>query len=131
MVSRKHAWLSQNRKRRLIKWCCGLVPRRTLTTESAEQIGATMQLLKIEPDFGPWVGVPKERQRICAVEGCEREAYPQPCPMCAVGGKWHHHGCIHYQTLDTHGLTFREGWGYLCHPHYDIVLADLDAHRKQ
>lgn len=71
--------------------------------------------------WGPWVGVPEERQTVCAVEGCIVEGKPQRC--FADGGN-HHHGCVHYQRLpNTAGLVFRKGgWCWLCEGHYQQLL---------
>ena len=67
--------------------------------------------------WGPWVGVPTDRQHVCAVEGCIVEGRPQ---VCIADGAYHHHGCVHYDHLpNTAGLTFREGgWCWLCDGHY-------------
>jgi hypothetical protein len=73
------------------------------------------------PEWGPWIGVPPERQSLCAVEGCLTPGKPQgPCPT--DGNPGHHHGCVHYERglVDT-GLTFRKGWGWLCDEHYAVV----------
>lgn len=68
--------------------------------------------------WGPWMGVPRERQRVCAVEGCIVEGRPH---VCLADGAYHHHGCVHYERLgEAAGLTFREGgWCWLCDGHYN------------
>lgn len=75
-----------------------------------------------EPTWGPWVGVPTSKQRLCAVEGCEHRGEPQ---RCLYDGREHHHGCIHYDCeaakITNHGLTFRDGWGLLCASHYAVL----------
>lgn len=77
--------------------------------------------------FGPWVGVPANMQRACAVEGCHEEGKPHACPY---DGAMHHHGCIHYLSHQgTVGLTFRDGWGWLCDTHYQTIMADLARHQ--
>lgn len=77
--------------------------------------------------FGPWIGVPNNMQRVCAVEGCHREGVPHICPY---DGARHHHGCVHYQSArDKAGLTFRpDGWGLLCWEHYALLVAAENAH---
>jgi len=76
-----------------------------------------------EADWGPWVGVPKSKQTLCAVSGCEHRGIPQ---VCLYDGRRHHHGCIHYDCdaakMTRHGLMFREGWGLLCPSHYAVLL---------
>lgn len=69
-----------------------------------------------EPAFGPWIGVPKDRQTLCAVKDCEAAGvFANYCP--ADRGA-HHHGCVHYKDVVGHGLTFRDGsWGLLCAAH--------------
>ena len=75
-----------------------------------------------EATWGPWVGVPRSKLAICAVEGCDHVGEPQTC---LYDGRDHHHGCIHYDCdaakATKHGLTFRDGWGYLCASHYAIL----------
>jgi len=70
-----------------------------------------------EAPFGPWIGVPKERQTICAVVDCPGlGVFANYCP--ADRGS-HHHGCIHYAApVIKTGLKFRKGsWGLLCAAH--------------
>lgn len=79
-------------------------------------------------EFGPWLGVPSQRQLICAVEGCPKRGMPY---RCLYDGAEHHHGCIHYDCdaakVTNHGLTFREpGWGLLCPKHYDVLAVAYD-----
>lgn len=78
-----------------------------------------------EAPFGPWLGVPSERQKLCAVVGCEAEGKPHPCPY---DGGFHHHGCIHYDCVASSddvkrsGLVFRKGsWGLICDAHYNTL----------
>ena len=73
-------------------------------------------------DHGPWVGVPAERQSVCAVVGCEAKGKPQICPY---DGHYHHHGCIHYADAAAgHGLTFRtDGWCYVCDTHHAVLVS--------
>lgn len=77
-----------------------------------------------EPMWGPWVGVPKSKRNLCAVEGCEHTAVPQ---ICLYDGRYHHHGCIHYDCdaakVTEHGLQFRDGWGWLCPSHYAVLVS--------
>lgn len=69
--------------------------------------------------FGPWLGVAVENQRLCAVEGCTEGGVPQVCPY---DGRYHHHGCIHYDAAKPgHGLVFRNGWGLVCPAHYEAL----------
>lgn len=77
------------------------------------------------PSWGPWLGVPKEKQTLCAVVDCERVGvFAGYCP--ADRGH-HHHGCIHYDApsvadvVAKHGLKFREGWGLLCTHHLRMM----------
>jgi hypothetical protein len=81
--------------------------------------------------FGPWLGVPKERQHICAIDGCELEGKAQRCPADDTN---HFHGCVHYETTSEalyveHHLKLRHGWGLLCDQHYKLVRDILE--RKQ
>lgn len=74
-------------------------------------------------EIGPWLGVPKESQLVCAVEGCPEEGKRQ---ICLYDGKLHHHGCIHYNCeaakMTKHGLTFREGgWALMCDKDYAVM----------
>lgn len=75
--------------------------------------------------FGPWIGVPKENQLVCAVEGCERTGVAHPCPY---DGSHHHHGCVHYgceaarADVERSGLVFRSGgWCLLCDLHFEAL----------
>lgn len=70
--------------------------------------------------WGPWVGVSEAQQHLCAVEGCTSEGKPH---VCFADGASHHHGCVHYDTVKepTHGLTLRDGWGWLCDEHYEQI----------
>ncbi len=73
--------------------------------------------------FGPWWGVPPERQLLCAIDGCKIEGQRQVCP---ADGNTHHHGCVHYERVSEalyteHGLRLRHGWGLLCPTHYGMV----------
>lgn len=81
--------------------------------------------------FGPWLGVPKERQHICAVDGCEAEGKAHRCPG---DDSNHFHGCVHYseisEELYARGLKMREGWGLLCDEHYAVV-ADTWREKKR
>lgn len=85
-------------------------------------------------DFGPWVGVPKDRQMICAVEDCPEEGKRHAC---LYDGRLHHHGCIHYDCeaakSTNHGLKFRKGWGLLCDGHYKVLeaAADRSGHKVE
>lgn len=70
------------------------------------------------PDgWGPWVGVPEDRQTVCAVDGCDAPGQPH---VCLADGSYHHHGCVHYEYLPNNaGLTFLTGgWCWLCDGHY-------------
>ena len=68
------------------------------------------------PEWGPWVGAPSDRYEDCAVLDCPKRGRPQVCLAC---GRYHHHGCIHYDRLgEQAGLEFSEGWGWLCEEHY-------------
>lgn len=68
------------------------------------------------PEWGPWVGAPEAKRHLCAVVGCEAQGLPQ---VCLADGRYHHHGCIHYDHLGSKaGLTFRKGWGWICETHY-------------
>lgn len=81
-----------------------------------------------EPTWGPWVGVPESKRYLCAVEGCEDQGHAQ---VCVYDGRRHHHGCIHYDCgaaeVTKHGLTFRDGWGWLCEAHYDVLKRSQQA----
>lgn len=69
--------------------------------------------------FGPWLGVPAKRQALCAVQDCISPGRPQ---ICLYDGRYHHHGCIHYDSAPAnHGLVFRPGWGLLCDHHYQTL----------
>jgi len=74
------------------------------------------------PKWGPWLGVPEESRHVCAVRGCEREASPQICPF---DGRYHHHGCIHYDRAPGRipELEFLDGWGWVCDFHYGAICA--------
>lgn len=82
-----------------------------------------------EPQWGPWVGVPKSKQSLCAVEGCEHRGTPH---RCLYDGSSHHHGCVHYDCAAAeatkHGLKFRDGWGWLCASHYVVLKRAQRAH---
>jgi hypothetical protein len=84
-----------------------------------------------EPVWGPWAGVPKSKHSLCAVEGCEHRGGPQ---RCIYDGSRHHHGCIHYDCTaaqnTTHGLTFRDGWGWLCPSHYAVLVSAQKRHEQ-
>lgn len=79
--------------------------------------------------IGPWVGVPANMQRVCAIEDCHEEGKRQICPY---DGKLHHHGCIHYECDNGRsGLKFRpksQGWALMCDTHYAIVNAAAGQH---
>ena len=80
------------------------------------------QLTINRPEWGPWIGVPEDKQDLCAVEGCTEKGLPHS--YCPGDGGSHHHGCVHYDCRrvgDSHGLTFRKGWGWLCQKHYGMV----------
>lgn len=70
--------------------------------------------------FGPWIGVPKDQQGICAVEGCTERG---ECHPCFYDGTTHHHGCIHYdkKAFAEAGHVVRPGWGWLCNTHFQIA----------
>lgn len=76
-------------------------------------------------DFGPWIGVPRERQTLCAVVDCIAPGMPHRCPW---DGQRHHHGCVHYDcqaaqpAVARSGLEFRPGWGLLCSYHYAALV---------
>ena len=74
------------------------------------------------PEWGPWLGVPDESRRVCAVRGCERPASPQICPF---DGRYHHHGCIHYDRTENvpDGVEYLKGWGWVCDFHYGAICA--------
>ena len=74
------------------------------------------------------MGVPEEKQRLCAVEDCASEGKPHTC---IYDDRHHHHGCVHYNCKAAeetkHGLVFRKGWGWLCSGHYKtLILAALE-----
>jgi len=73
--------------------------------------------------WGPWLGVPPERQTICAVDGCETPGRSHQCPGDSTN---HFHGCVHYdeisEQLYARGLKMRDGWGLLCDAHYKVVV---------
>jgi hypothetical protein len=74
--------------------------------------------------IGPWVGVPRDRHDVCAVEACTTPGEPQ---RCLYDGAYHHHGCVHYDCpaaeATNHGLTFRpNGWAWLCAGHYAVLV---------
>jgi hypothetical protein len=78
--------------------------------------------------FGPWLGVPKVKQHLCAIEGCEVEGQAH---RCTADDSMHAHGCVHYETAKDaleakHGLKFRQGWGLLCDEHYEIVRTIIE-----
>ena len=75
------------------------------------------------PEWGPWIGVPEEQWRICAVIDCPGQGRPQ---VCLADGRYHHHGCIHYDHLgEKVGLEFRKGWGWLCDEHYKQLATEF------
>jgi hypothetical protein len=87
--------------------------------------GRTITIGAPNPEgWGPWVGVPKERQSVCAFKDCTRRGGPKICPY---DGRYHHHGCIHYDLKDE---RMRDGWCWLCQPHYDELVAEVEAKRK-
>lgn len=72
------------------------------------------------------VVVPEDADR-CAVVGCEERGRPQVCPY---DGRYHHHGCIHYE--DGHRwhprLTFKTGWWRgMCDAHMAEIRAGMEA----
>lgn len=77
--------------------------------------------------WGPWYGVPASKQHLCAVNDCTDPGKPQ---VCLYDGRYHHHGCIHYDCpraeATGHGLTFRPGWGLVCDRHYASLKTALD-----
>lgn len=73
--------------------------------------------------WGPWLGVPKERQHLCAVDGCEDAGAAHECPADSTR---HFHGCVHYEHASEalyveHKAKLRQGWGLLCDKHYALV----------
>jgi hypothetical protein len=84
--------------------------------------------------IGPWMGVPKEKQRVCAIEDCIVTGKNQVCPY---DGALHHHGCIHYKDCAKEdaaklGLKFREGgWAKMCDFHYGLLLDAYEARRRE
>jgi hypothetical protein len=82
--------------------------------------------------FGPWLGVPKVRQHLCAVDGCEAEGQAHRCP---ADDTQHFHGCVHYEHVSEalyveHQCKLRQGWGLLCAKHYSIVCKLFAARDK-
>ncbi len=76
--------------------------------------------------IGPWLGVTKARQTLCAIDGCDVPGLPH---RCFADDTTHHHGCVHYESLGQvlyteHKLRLRRGWGLLCDAHYKLA-ADL------
>lgn len=69
-----------------------------------------------ELEYGPWLSVPKERQLVCAFKRCHQEGKPQ---VCFADGRYHHHGCIHYNRNDSKFRT--GGWCWLCDEHYKLL----------
>jgi hypothetical protein len=83
--------------------------------------------------FGPWLGVPKARQHLCAIDGCEADGKSHRCP---ADDSMHFHGCVHYETTGEdlyvkHQLKLRHGWGLLCDAHYEIVRAIIEDQQLQ
>ena len=60
---------------------------------------------------------------LCAVDGCSRSGWPKECPF---DGHYHHHGRIHYGCgIDTSGLSYRDGWNFICDLHYRRIMLAL------
>lgn len=79
----------------------------------------TLSIGAPKPDgWGPWVGVPKARQYVCAFQDCNRRGHARVCPY---DGRYHHHGCIHYPKDER----MRDGWCYVCDEHFDLLVAEL------
>ncbi len=88
-----------------------------------ERAGQGPAPTEVEAAFGPWLGVPEERQHICAVVDCAGAGRRQTC---LYDGRHHHHGCIHYNCpaadVTEHGLRFRpRSWGLLCDEHFAVL----------
>lgn len=68
----------------------------------------------------------------CAVEWCDAEGKPHPCPH---DGGYHYHGRIHY-SQEQSSLPFRSletGWFLMCDEHYAHVcreITQLDRDRR-
>ncbi len=80
-------------------------------------------------NIGPWMGVPKEKQHVCAVKDCITPGKPHAC---FYDGGYHHHGCIHYScaAVDAEklGLKFHEdAWALLCDFHYTLLYEAFQA----
>lgn len=77
-----------------------------------------------EDDYGPWVGVPEDRQRLCAVADCPKTGRRQ---VCFADGRYHHHGCVHYESaMQRAGIKPRgKSWGLLCDDHYAVLKEGL------
>lgn len=72
---------------------------------------------------GPWLSSDVDDR--CAVEGCDKRGRPHVCPY---DGRYHHHGCIHYDCgYPQHSVAFKtDGWRWVCNEHYQL----LDAERR-
>ena len=83
--------------------------------------GRTTSLGAPKPDgWGPWMGVPEERQRVCAFKDCANRGGPKICPY---DGRYHHHGCIHYDMSDPR--MRQGGWCYVCQGHYEELVQEI------
>jgi hypothetical protein len=99
----------------------GAMKREIRKAKGAPESSGVLYIGAPNPEgWGPWVGVPEERQDVCAVDWCLDPGKPQ---VCLADGANHHHGCVHYKHLPDHaGLTFREGgWCWLCDHHYQLL----------
>jgi hypothetical protein len=84
--------------------------------------------VSVAEKFGPWLGVSRERQTLCAVEGCADKGKSHVCPY---DGAAHHHGCVHYECdAGRSGLQFRKGWGLVCDKHYAMLREAVDRPRS-
>jgi len=63
---------------------------------------------------------------LCAVKDCPRPGKPQ---ICFYDGRYHHHGCIHYDCgYPKHSVEFRnDGWYWLCDEHYEMLKQERIA----
>jgi len=64
---------------------------------------------------------------VCAVEGCSRIGSPQVCPY---DGRYHHHGCIHYDCgYPQHSVSFKQDgeWHFICDEHYELLSQERRA----
>lgn len=93
--------------------------------ETGAILGSRFTIGEDDPQgYGPWIGVPHERQAVCAVVDCRQRGRPQ---VCYSDGRYHHHGCVHYDTADPRVRQYV--WCWLCDEHYALLKTESDARR--